>query len=79
MSASSDRTLRFVSGAAALVVFTFVLPLVQPGALKANDVLFTVKDLGAECSWRCGGPHILALRLTTTSAVRLSQRHHDDD
>ena len=47
MSASSDRTLRFVSGAAALVVFTFVLPLVQPGALKSNDVLFTVKDLGA--------------------------------
>jgi len=47
MSASSGRTLRFVSGAAALVVFTFVLPLVQPGALKANDVLYTVRDLGA--------------------------------
>ena len=45
MSASSGRTLRFVSGAAALVVFTFVFPLVRPGALKANDVLYTVKDL----------------------------------
>jgi hypothetical protein len=33
--------------AAALVVFTLVLPLVRPGGLKANDVLYTVKDPGA--------------------------------
>jgi probable HAF family extracellular repeat protein len=45
--APSSRTLRFVAGAAALVVFTFVLPLVRPGTLKANDVLYPVKDLGA--------------------------------
>jgi probable HAF family extracellular repeat protein len=47
MPVCSSRTLRFVTGAAALVVFTFVVPLVRPGTLKANDVLYTVKDLGA--------------------------------
>ena len=41
MSPGRKMPLRFVSGAAALVVFTFVLPLVRPGALKANDVLYT--------------------------------------
>lgn len=47
MSARSGRTLRVVSGTAALVVFTFVLSLFGPGTLKANDVLYTVTDLGA--------------------------------
>ncbi len=47
MSARSGRILRFAAGAAALVVFTFVLPLVGPRTLKANDVVYTVTDLGA--------------------------------
>lgn len=47
MSACSSRTLRFVAGAVALVVLPFALPLFRPTTLKANDVLYTVTDLGA--------------------------------
>jgi hypothetical protein len=47
MSTRYGRTFRFVAGTTALVVFTFVLRLFGPTTLKANDVLYTVKDLGA--------------------------------
>ena len=47
MSVCSGRILRFGAGTAALVIFTFVLPLYGPRTLKANDVLYTVTDLGA--------------------------------
>jgi probable HAF family extracellular repeat protein len=47
MPTFSDRPLRVVAGAVALVVFTFVLPLSRPGTVTANGVLYTVKDLGA--------------------------------
>ena len=39
--------LRFLAATVALVVFTFVLPLFGPRTLEANDVLYTVTDLGA--------------------------------
>src|SRR5689334_18682297 len=47
MSARSGRRLRFIIGSIALVVFTFVLPPLGSRALEANDVLYTVVDLGA--------------------------------
>ena len=47
MSTCSGRTLRVVAGAVALVIVAFVLPLFPPSTLKANDVLYTVTDLGA--------------------------------
>jgi len=47
MSVPTGRILHFGAGTAALVVFTFVLPLSGPRTLKANDVLYTVTDLGA--------------------------------
>jgi len=47
MSARSGRSLHTLAGAVALVAFTFVLPLTGPRTLKANDVLYTVTDLGA--------------------------------
>lgn len=47
MTGYSARTLRLATGAATLAVLTFVLPSFRPGTVKANDVLYTVKDLGA--------------------------------
>jgi probable HAF family extracellular repeat protein len=47
MSTGSGRTLRFVAGAVALVAFAFVLPQFRPNTVKANEVLYTVTDLGA--------------------------------
>jgi len=47
MSKRRGWRLRSVVGIAALGVFTFVLPPFIPGTLKANDVLYTVTDLGA--------------------------------
>jgi probable HAF family extracellular repeat protein len=47
MSVRSGRILHVGAGTAALVVFTFVLPLLAPRTLKANAVLYTVADLGA--------------------------------
>jgi probable HAF family extracellular repeat protein len=39
--------LRGIVGIAVLGVFTFVLPPFMAGSLKANDILYTVTDLGA--------------------------------
>jgi len=47
MSARSGRRLRFIVGTIALVVFTFVILPLGSRALEANDVLYTVVDLGA--------------------------------
>lgn len=56
MSARSGRRLRFLVGTFALIVFTFVLPLIGPRALKASDVLYTVTDLGALNCCASGSP-----------------------
>jgi probable HAF family extracellular repeat protein len=44
---SSRPTLRHVAGTAAIVALTFGLPVFQRGTVKANDVQYTVTDLGA--------------------------------
>src|SRR5512138_1089215 len=46
MSPHAGRTSRFAA-ATALVLSTFAFPVFGPGTLKANDVLYTVTDLGA--------------------------------
>ena len=47
MSTRYGWIVRVVAGTAALVVFMFMLPLFGPSTLKANEVLYTVTDLGA--------------------------------
>jgi probable HAF family extracellular repeat protein len=42
----SSRTLRSIAGVVALAAFAFV-PLFRPARVKANEVLYTVTDLGA--------------------------------
>src|SRR5688572_28584649 len=46
MPALSGRTVRLITGAASLDLFTFFVPS-RTATLKANDVLYTVTDLGA--------------------------------